>query len=686
MTATTRPVRTVQTTHPRATDASRPHSGRSGAAPSVSAGLRRVERPLTLLLLIVASVLALTSLQYDSITYDETSHLTAGFSYLKTGDFRLAADHPPLAKMWAAWPLLLTGTYWPGPETPGWEEADVWLVGRHWLYGRNDGERLVRIGRMMMLPFLLGSLLCIRALAKRLFGATAGLLAMAVAALSSTMLAHGRYVTTDMPVVCFFLLTLLAWNRCLEKFTLGRLLTVGLAMSGLALVKFSWPLILPALALMLVVAAVRREPIPFELPAWLVGRSYLYRTGLVESRFSRAALYVLTALFVGAFTWAAIWTCFGLRYNALPEAAQTAEAVLARIAAWDHMLADNDGRPLTGTFPTLLRTAQKKQILPDAYLFGLAYTYKSALERSAYLMGELSEEGWWYYFPVAFAIKTELAVLLLLVAGTMAVVRVHRCSAPLLMIGLLGFSLVYAWSAVGGNLNIGHRHILPLYPLVFVLAGAAAPWLRSRIGQGLVVIALGGLIFANARIYPQYLCYFNELVGGPASGWKYLADSNVDWGQDLLRLAAWAQRRERPQEPIKLAYFGTADPSRYGFPCEMLPSTYPFAEPAALTPGTYVVSVNQLLGVYEPTARASYWTPERLAGIDQAPTSVPAPPPPASDDERPEAPPPKVYTRLELEQGLLISRLRDRTPDARIGYSLFVYELDADELAELLRR
>ena len=110
--------------------------------PAIGGWPHRVIVPI---LLAVAAALTITSLVGDSITFDETSHLTSGYSYLKTGDFRLAPDHPPLAKVWCALPLLLIDNKWPPPETNGWRDGDVWKVGRGWLFDLNNGERIAYV-------------------------------------------------------------------------------------------------------------------------------------------------------------------------------------------------------------------------------------------------------------------------------------------------------------------------------------------------------------------------------------------------------------------------------------------------------------------------------------------------------------------------------------------------------------
>ena len=172
-------------------------------------------------LLAGAGLLAVSSLIGDSITFDELHHLTSGYSYLQTGDFRLASTSPPLAKMWCAWPLLLTNNQWPAADSPAWQAGDVWAVGRLWLFELNDGERLMTIARCMDVVLLLGVCLSVYFLGARLFGPRAGLIALVLAVFSPSLLAHGRLATTDIPLTLAVTLTLLAFARLLERVHVG---------------------------------------------------------------------------------------------------------------------------------------------------------------------------------------------------------------------------------------------------------------------------------------------------------------------------------------------------------------------------------------------------------------------------------------------------------------------------------
>ncbi|HNQ24900.1 MAG TPA: glycosyltransferase family 39 protein [Phycisphaerae bacterium] len=697
-------------------------------------------------------MLAVTSLLGDSITFDEMSHLTSGLSYLKTGDFRLAPDHPPLAKLWAALPLAALGAHWPG-ASPSWQAGATWEIGWLWFYGVNDGERLLVFARCMMVVLLLATCWAVYATACRLLGRSAGLLALTLAALSPTLLAHGRLVTTDLPLALTSTLVLLTFARLMERVTVGRLVASAAALAAASVTKFSWPVVLPALAVMVAVAWLRSTPLVCVVPGM---RSAPDRGGagvvLVTGRGARLGVLLVVAVLLAAGVWAGIWTCYGWRYSpfrgpdadgAMMISLENAGAATPRNMdeAWEAILLDWDGQPQRGLVAESVRWGRDHHALPEAYLYGLAYTIKSTRQRWGYLMGEVSLNGWWYYFPIAFAIKTPIPTLLLLVVGVGALAGCCRnprswapladgptqrggmgksrragtmsssgvaggspCDMPapsawachpsgpaggamkllrdpLLLAGLAALAVTYVALALDSPTNIGHRHLLPLYPMLFVLAGAAVAWWARLWGRILIGVCVVWLAAASLWIHPHYLSYFNELIGGPTRGHLYLADSNVDWGQDLKRLARYAARQDTG--PIKLAYFGSANPCYYGFVCEMLPSTLAFGPPAVLTAGTYVVSVTQLLGVYDPMIRDEYWTPQRVEEyrrLQQAAASEASGSAMTEDQLRGVAP---LSEHETLRRARLLNRLQHRRPDDRVGYSLFVYRLSQADVETL---
>jgi hypothetical protein len=271
---------------------------------------------------------------------------------------------------------------------------------------------------------------------------------------------------------------------------------------------------------------------------------------------------------------------------------------------------------------------------------------------ASFFLGQCSPRGWLLYYPVAFLMKTPVGTLVLILASLLlyrAGSRLGRREANFL---LLPPALLLAVMALA-RINIGLRYVLPAYPFLFVLAsrlatlralgGASGRWVSPiLIGIPLVLTAASSL-----RVAPHQLAYFNELVGGPGEGYRYLSDSNLDWGQDLKGLHAYLDHEGVPM--IYLSYFGTAPPSSYGIRYQYLPSYVgPLQQPPPdrmpADPGRELlaISVTNLQGTYLPDKGLYHW-------------------------------------------------LYQRTPVAKVGYSIYVYDLtgDADahqRLADVYRK
>lgn len=692
------------------------------------------DRPAIMLtmLLVAGAALAVSSLVGDSMTFDELDQITGGTSYWETGDFRLAPGNPPLAKMWATLPVYLLGSRWRQPDPDLWRESKLWRIGHAWLFPGTAGEDLVTRARLMVVPLYGGLVLTCFAAARRIFGPKAGLLAAVLAALSPELLAHGRLVTTDLPVTFLFALALLTFARFAERTTLPRFFAAAASLAALSLTKFSWPLVIPALAVIAVAAVLRtawsrpdRGGSPGPAPTGEIAAPCGHQNP-PDARFCtacgqplaapapsaphaaatsrkpprgpamHAAVLAAASVALAACVWAAVWTCYHWRFSPFNGVSRdqatmfavaigNAPAPTTMDGAWDTILKDAEGRELEGLTASFIRAARRGRWLPEAYLYGLATVLRPSADRSHYLRGETYKEIRPGYFAWTVWLKTPLPTMLLAVAGLAVVLLRFRDvrDAPLLA-GLLTFAVLYALYASFSAVNIGHRHILPIYPALYVLASAVAASAAPPLVRRLSVLPAIWLAGVTVTTHPHYLGYFNELAGGWRNAWRYLADSNIDWGQDLKRLAAYT--RAHPAERIKLAYFGSAKPDQYGFPVEMLPSSISFARPAQLDPGTYVVSVTQSLGVYPSAAfaRDSFWREQRNRDAYRRAADIVRSPPPegaAAAENRARAQ--RLYEAARV--GLLLHRLATRPPDDFVGRSLRVHRLSAADIEQLTR-
>jgi 4-amino-4-deoxy-L-arabinose transferase-like glycosyltransferase len=590
----------------------------------LEAGPRLVAASLATALLVLFLGLCASGIRASSATYDETEHLPAGYSYLAHGDFRLAPDHPPLLRALAALPLLVRPPVVGAAAARAYDEAfrtpeAVWVYGWELLYRDNDPTRLLVPARLVIagLGAVLG--LVVFSFARALFGVGGGLVALALHCLDPSILAHAGLVTTDLGAALFFAAALyLAW-RCCERLTAGRVLACALAVAGACAAKHTGLLVLPAIALAGLVSHLGAAP-------WPVGR-----TGdrVVAARGARLAVLAGLLVVLVVAGWAGVWAEYGFRYRAAREGAggfdvEAGIGEVARGAAWRRAALrgarldavpraeiDADARVhgagLTGA---VVGVAARARLLPEAYLYGLTVTAARSALRAGYLRGERSLLGWRGYFPIAFLVKTPLPTLGLVVAGALVASRLapsrRRALAFLLLPPLLYFAV-----AVSSNLNIGHRHLLPVYPPLFVLAGGVAEAARRRdaVGRaaaGAVLAAVLLLALGTLRVAPYFLTYFNAVAGGPAGGRRWLVDSNLDWGQALPQLRAWMAANGVAR--VNLAYFGTADPAAYGIDATVLPGTLsvdvagigrlgrPSGRP--VLPGHVAVSATLLQGLY----------------------------------------------------------------------------------------
>jgi hypothetical protein len=265
--------------------------------------------------------------------------------------------------------------------------------------------------------------------------------------------------------------------------------------------------------------------------------------------------------------------------------------------------------------PPLVRaviTFHKHKLLPEAWLDGLLFTYHTTLARKNYLGGRISLVGWWYYFPFAMLVKSPLTLIAATLAAAGVGIYAWRGRSPLSAAAtwtamcLLIVPGVYFLAAMSSRMNIGLRHVLPVYPFIFIAIGLAAARLwrwRPRLAQVTSALVVGALVVESIAAFPDYIAFFNAAAVGKRGGLALLGDSNLDWGQDLKLLAAW--QREHPNVRLYLCYFGMADPAAYGIRYVNLAGGYRYGPEQQLptAPGIIAISATHLQGMY-------LWKPE----------------------------------------------------------------------------
>jgi hypothetical protein len=508
-------------------------------------------------------LIALSAARTHSATFDETVYLPTGYAALAVGDYRVNTVHPPLAKMVAAIPLLAADVRL-DRDDPAWIDGHAWKLGHRFLYQWNDADRLLFRGRAAMTGLAIAMALGLYLWTRRHWGSRAAAAALFLCLLSPDVLAHGALVTNDLAAACFFFLSVAAFERVVDRPRPARILLAGLAFGAALLSKHSALLLLAILPLL---AAMSFDP--------AAGGEGL------ALRLRRAAGALVL---VGLVAYVVLWAGYRFRFEAAAEPARTEPP------SWR---APSD----SGLVGRGARLAAERRWLPEAYAHGLADLTSRAEGRRAFLMGEHTTAGWWYYFPVTFALKTPLPLIVLLL-----VALARRPGRLDLFIWIP--VIVFAGFALTTRVNIGHRYLLPLAPFLFVAAGRAAVRLLEggrRARATLAVLAAWYGVGTLAH-HPHHLSYFNELAGGPYGGYRYLADSNVDWGQDLKRLRDHVAAEKIAR--VRLSYFGTASPDYYGIPHDLLPSVmrpFPSHFLVHVRAGDVVaVSATNLQGVYLP--------------------------------------------------------------------------------------
>lgn len=560
-----------------------------------------------LALLAVFAALGWRAAGRQSITYDETVHLAAAWAYVTQHDLRINPEHPPLWKIWAGLPLAGQAVH-ADLASPLWQGmlGDVrneWYWSVSTLYrSSNDADALAARARAMMLIVGVGLGAMLAAWAWRLGGPVAGCIAAALFCFDPNFLAHAPLVTNDVAVTLGYLA--MAWII----WRLGRRVTrIGLIAAGVILgiclcIKFTAIFLLPTILLLLLIRAVQTD-------AWLV-MGHPWRT-----RRSRLAAVAVLLLLIGILAYGTIWVSYGWRFSPTPDGRGHFNPQPMLNAAADAELQQlHPDRAVTpaeraawqpGLTPRAILWATAHRLLPESWLTGLLFQYANTRSHAAFLLGTIYPKGRWYYFPLAMLFKTPLATLLAILAASAVVVG--RCrggwrftwNAWVLVIP----AAVYLAIAMTNGMNLGQRHVLPVYPFIYIGVGWVAAHLfrqaKSRRQLGILGgVLLAGLAGETLLAYPRFIPFFNVASGGEANGVNLLGDSNLDWGQDLKTLAAW--QRTHAQYPLYLCYMGTADPAYYHIHYLNVAGGYLFGPPPQpiRPPCLIAISLTNYQGIY----------------------------------------------------------------------------------------
>jgi 4-amino-4-deoxy-L-arabinose transferase-like glycosyltransferase len=498
----------------------------------------------------VAALLAIIFLQLalmasmNSATWDEPDHVYSAYMQAKHGDFGLNPEHPPLIKFLGALPLLNMQFKMPPLQgrTYRLEEA---TNGRDFLFGNDANTILFRVRLATSTITILLALMVFLA-AQEMFGTGAGLIALSLIAFDPTLLAHSALMTTDAGGACFMFASIYAFYRYAKSPSKTRLVLVGLTV-GLALAsKHSCVLLFPMLLLLGVAEVAWPHAAQREKAATSLGKRSL--------QFA-AALVIIVLLSVGV-----LWASYGFRYAARVDGLQLNPVVRAQFA-----------RVPSHVEGVVLAEFARLHLLPESYLYGFAHILIQSNAFTSFVLGTIYPRPVWFYFPIAMVIKSTLTFLILF-AITVWAIATRRLSAWREILYMALPAAVYMAFAMAGGMNIGVRHVLPIYVFLSVLIAGAAWKLVQRDRRWLyAVVAL--LVFQAISVvhaFPAYISYANEAAGGPSAVHTLLSDSSSDWGQQMK-----AVKHYTDAHGIKTCWFayfgqGVADFSYYGIPCKPL--------------------------------------------------------------------------------------------------------------------
>ena len=633
-------------------------------------------------LLVVWWCVAVGSTLHKSGTSDEFFHIIGGASYWWLNDYRLQPENGNLPQRWCAIPLVLAGWPLPSFEHHGWAESNMITLSQAYLFETGNPSWLMFLWARSFAAMwgVLVSLLVYR-WSRELFGREGAWLSLAFCLADTTLLANAPLATSDTCAAFFFAWSTWAIWRMLQLPGLKTAIVAALAVAGLFVAKYSAPLEIPVGMILL---AIRSR----YGPEWKV--SWRGQQRSVSTAAGLATVGACLAL-IGFTAWLVAWLSFGCRYEAMNIQAVPPGALYR----WGTLNGVSQG--IGGFKGRLLAFLSEHHVLPEGYLYGMAYVLSSLL-RESFFCGDYSIDGWWSYFPFTFLVKTPLPTLAGLFLMPVLAVRWvqtrfqasgERAWYPLApLFTLLG---VYWAASVTTTLNIGHRHLLPIYPVIFVLLGSLPALTRARPRLRWLPWALAAsTALLCLWTCPNYLAFFNGIVRRDEA-WHYLVDSNLDWGQEHYTLESFVDR-ERHQygdtHPLYGCIFDSSSMASMQPSLTLLPTAFTDVPLPPLKPGTYCISATHLQGIY-----MRLWGPwrasleERYQDRKRALALLT----PLSEEERQKAHgiDPQLFEQIGKDWKLLeyhrfIAQLREREPDETLNGAILVYRLDPQMFQALL--
>ena len=498
----------------------------------------RLQVAMLALFLFVAVARIVSTYSVFSQTWDEPVHVASGMEWLQQGTYTYEDLHPPLARIAVAMGPYLSGIRLSSRDL----KPEVLVAGGNAIFAAH-GEYLnnLALARLGVLPFFLLGVGIVWYWTRRVFGDWTAVAAVGLFTTLPPILGHAGLATTDLPIAATFTVALFAFTTWLERPTIVQSLVLGMTVGLAILCKFSALLFLPACGVAVLLC-------------------WLFTSGVNIPERRQDIMFRLKLLGLAALICAgAVLACY--RFSSHPVTAhdQRPHQFL------DHLFGQREGR----WHDLAYDVAETVPVPVPEFFHGITQVRGRVTSSTGmYLLGQVGTGGWWYFFPVALIVKTPIPFLILMVVGALGVIRRwkrkrHEWQVLVPLASALALLLV----CIPTKFNIGLRHILPIYPLLSMLAGFGITelWCGAR-ARSLGRILAGGLaawlLVSSAIAHPDYLAYFNEFAGSHPE--RILVDSDLDWGQDMLRLSAVLHARGVAH--IAIAYNGSADLSQMNLP------------------------------------------------------------------------------------------------------------------------
>lgn len=520
------------------------------------------------IILCTAAALSIGAMKDDTATFDERAHVPAAYSYVRYGDMRLNPEHPPLLKDLAGLPLLfldlkfpVESDLWTNGITKEWQFGtamwSTWHIGSEFLYhSGNSAESILFWSRlpMVLLMVLLG--IFVYRFTKEIAGPAAGLFAALIYAFDPNILAHDHYMTTDLGIAAFIFIAMYYFVRFLKNSSWKNLVFASIALGLAQLAKFSAILLFPLFGLLIFLFSITKQ-VPEE-----------HSSAPIQFRCKLFGKLLWQYIVMVGLTFLIIYIGYVINTWNMPAEKTMLHANLVYAGDAPAKVFARDLINATVSIPGLAPFAH--------YILGVAMVFsRVGGGNSFYFMGQLPEHALKSYFPMVFLMKETLPFLFLLflaivfdiARGTRTIKRntislwtlfARSFQSNIAQYSMLSFVALYTFLSIFGNLNIGLRHIFPILPFLYSLTAIGIflfidrnrhthPFSCINIPTRYLSLSLLGIlsiwiILIPFFSYPNYLPYFNEVVGGSKNGHHYAVDSNYDWGQNLKRTKLWVDK------------------------------------------------------------------------------------------------------------------------------------------------